>query len=107
MDDQGKETPEIGGIDSRSNWRAETLKEEPKPKPNLLQRLFAKFRRKTGETTGPDIREWSALGGTAVARRERAEAEAEKVANQPLTREAGKKALHSEPDQPTASEPES
>lgn len=105
MDEQGKETPQIGETISPSNWRAETQQDKPTPKQNVFQRLFSRLRGKAGETTEPAEQGVHELGRTAVARRE--QAEAEKVANQPLTREAGEKALHSEPDQPTASEPES
>ena len=43
MDDQGNEVPKVGRTDSLSDWRAETLKEEPKP--SILQKLRSIFRR--------------------------------------------------------------
>lgn len=44
MDEQGEETPEVGGISSPSNWRAETLTADPKPKENFFKRLISRFR---------------------------------------------------------------
>ena len=45
MDDQGNELPKVGGTNSSSSWRSETLHDEPKPKQSLLQRLRSIFRR--------------------------------------------------------------
>lgn len=44
MDEQGEETSEVGGISSPSNWRAETLTADPKPKENFFKRLMSRFR---------------------------------------------------------------
>lgn len=44
MDDQGKETPVIGGIDSPSDWRAKVEPVEPETITAKVRRFFAKLR---------------------------------------------------------------